>query len=259
MGEKWLSTYFKDHSPKAIEQAQQNSKDFLSELAQRVKVLEKQGVQSKKTIEESMDQPDFSVLLQKAMISSAQTKAKQKHRILARIVADRLAQDPESLLTLCSQQAADVIPQLNSRQMKILAFITAVFLVRPQEFPPPGVATHDTVLNLWYRQWLTEQLGTYQDLTVHNIDYLHLESLSCIKWDPIVSRNLEKALYSKLRYEFQFDMKAFLNTPLGSKINELWKGGLKSVLPTTVGQVIGIYTADSLTGRTTSLDGFGQF
>ena len=91
-GQKWLSRYFQDHAPKAREEAEQNSLDFLNKLAERVKTLEEQGNQYKKTIEDSLNHPDFSVLLQKAMISSAQTEDKQKHEFLARLVSDRLSQ-----------------------------------------------------------------------------------------------------------------------------------------------------------------------
>ena len=258
LGKNWIHSYFKDHKPKAIAKAEQNSLDFLAQLAQRVKTLEEQGEQQKKVIEDSLNQPDFSILLQKAILSSAQTEDKGKHEILARLVADRLTQDTESLLVLCSKQAVDVIPMLNERQIKILAFLTTIFFLRPQPFPPPNIANHNTVLNMWCQQWLERRLTIYQDLVVHNLDYLHLESLSCIKWDPIVSRNLAEILKFETDTKFKFDVNAFLKTPVGNKINELWNTGLKSALPTTVGQVIGAYTSDHLLGTVTSFDGFGE-
>ena len=258
LGKNWIHNYFKDHKPKAIAKAEQNSLDFLAQLAQRVKTLEEQGDQQKKVIEDSLNQPDFSILLQKAILSSAQTDDKGKHEILARLVADRLTQDTESLLVLCSKQATDVVPMLTNRQMKILGFLTTIFFIRPHAFPPLSIIDNDTEFNMWYQQWLTRILIIYQDLVVDNMDYLHLESLSCIKWDPIVSRDLEKILNSKKDTKFKFDVNAFLKTPVGSKINELWNAGLKSALPTTVGQLIGVYTSDHLLGTVTSLNGFSD-
>jgi hypothetical protein len=259
LGKNWIHSYFKDHRPKAIEKAEQNSLDFLAQLATRVKALEEQGEQQKKVVEDSLNQPDFSILLQKAILSSAQTEDKGKHEILARLVADRLTQDTESLLALCSKQAVDVIPMLNGRQMKILGFLTVIFFIRPQPLPPRDIVDNDTVLNIWYRQWLTTEFSIYQDLVVQSMDYLHLESLSCIKWDPIITRDLGQVLKPKedTRLKF-FDVNAFLKTPLGSKINELWNAGLKRALPTTVGQVIGVYTSDHLLGTVTSFKGFGE-
>jgi hypothetical protein len=257
-GEKWISRYFEYHAPKAIEKAEQNSLDFLAQLAQRVKALEEQGEQQKKVIEDSLNQPDFSILLQKAILSSAQTEDKGKHEILARLVADRLTQDAESLLTLSGKQAVDVIAMLNDRQMKILGFLTTIFFMRPQPFPPPNVSPHPTVLNMIYQQFLTQRLTVYQDLVVHSQDYLHLESLSCIKWDPIVSRDLKDILKLREDIGLKFDVDAFIKTPVGSKTNVLWNLGLKSALPTTVGQVIGVYTSDHLLGAVTSFEGFGE-
>ena len=42
--------------------------------------------------------------------------------------------------------------------------------------------------------------------------------------------------------------------PTGVKLNQLWEQGLKSVMPTSVGQLIGIYVADELTGGTTKIN-----
>ena len=41
-GEKWLPTFFKDHRPRAMEKAWDNSKDFLAKLAEKVAQLEEQ-------------------------------------------------------------------------------------------------------------------------------------------------------------------------------------------------------------------------
>jgi hypothetical protein len=41
-GEKWLATFFKDHQPRALEKAIDNSKDFLNKLATKVAQLEEQ-------------------------------------------------------------------------------------------------------------------------------------------------------------------------------------------------------------------------
>jgi hypothetical protein len=254
LGEKWLSSYFKDHAPKAREEAEQNSLDFLSELAQRVKMLEQQGEQNKKLIEDSLNHPDFSVLLQKAIISSAQTDDKQKHELLARLVSDRLTKGSESLFALSSKLACDAVPMLNVRQVKILGLLTTLFFVRPRPFPPQIPKEE---FSIWFTQWLTQRLHVYQDLTLNNMDLLHLESLSCIRVS-IGSRDLQKILAPSQESGVVFDYKAFSETEAGKKVNELWESELKHSLPTTIGQVIGTYTLDMLTNTTTSFDGWGE-
>jgi len=255
-GAKWLSNYFKDHEPKAREEAERNSLDFLSQLAERVKLLEHQKEENTKLIEDSLNHPDFSVLLQKAIISSAQTNNKQKHELLARLVSDRLTKEPESLFGLSSKLACDAVSMLNVRQMKILGLLISLMAVRPRPFPPPQVTKE--IFDIWFVKWLEERLYVYQDLTFNNMDFLHLESLSCVKWDPIVSRKLNKMLSPSEETGFTFDYKVFSGTLVGRKIEELWKLGLNHAIPTTVGQVIGIYVSDMLTNTTTSFDGWGE-
>jgi len=254
-GEKWLSSYFKDHAPKAREEAEQNSLDFLSQLAERVKLLEHQKEENKKLIEESLNHPDFSVLLQKAIISSAQTDDKQKHELLARLVSDRLTKGSESLFTLSSKLACDAVSMLNMRQMKILGLLTTIMVVRPRPFPPPEIPKE--IFNIWFVNWLEQRLSAYQDLTLHDTDLLHLEALSCVRVS-IGSRNLQKILSPSQESGFAFDYKAFSTTEVGKKVKELWESDLKHALPTTVGQVIGIYVSDMLTNTSTSFDGWGE-
>ena len=102
-GEKWITSYFADHRPKAIAQAQANSAEFLNELAKRVKSLEDQGTVSKEQIEVAQEHPDFSVALQKAMLTAAQTEDPQKHQLLARTLADRLGAKPEGMRAMKTQ------------------------------------------------------------------------------------------------------------------------------------------------------------
>lgn len=254
-GEKWISSYFKDHAPRAREEAEQNSLDFLNQLAERVKTLEQQGEQHKKTIEDSLNHPDFSVLLQKAIISSAQTDDKQKHELLARLVSDRLTKGSESLFALSSKLACDAVSMLNVRQMKILGLLTSLFFVRPHPFPPPEIQKE--ILNIWFTQWLTQRLYIYRDLNLTDLDLLHLESLSCVRVS-IGSHSLQKILTPTQESSVAFDYKAFSDTEVGKKVEELWKAGLQHATPTTVGQVIGTYASDMLTNTTTSFDGWGE-
>jgi hypothetical protein len=251
-GEKWITNYFKDHAPKAVEKAQQNSLEFLNELAQRVKTLEEQGEQQKKAIEESLNQPDFSILLQKATISSAQTEDKQKHEILARLVADRLSKGSETLFALTSQLACDAISRMNIAQMKILGCLATVYFIRPKPFPPTNIKD----IGEWWVKWLTDKLAIYQDITPTKMDYLHLESLSCIKWNESLIYSLGDEINFPTESGMIFNHLAFTRTKIGEKILQLWEGdlGLGGAYPTTVGILIGVYVSDMLLGIITPLD-----
>jgi hypothetical protein len=254
LGERWLSEYLRGHAPKAQEKGQQNALDFLSELAQRVKKLEQQRERYGRSIEDSLGDPSFSVLLQKAMISSAETSDKQRHELLARLVSDRLTTQSESPFALSSKLACDALSALNVRQLKILGVLANLFFLRPIGFPPPNLPKE--MLNIIFQDWLTRRLRFYEDLTFTYLDLLHLESFSCVKWDPIVSRDLQKLFAYPKESGFSFDYEAFSATEVGKRITQLWKTGLEHALPTTVGQLIGIYVSDMLTSTTTSLEGW---
>ncbi len=256
LGEKWISSYLKDHEPKAIEKAKQNSLEFLSDLAQRVKNLEEQGQKHKKTIEDCLNQPDFSILLQKAMISSAQTDDKQKYELLARLVSDRLSQGSESLFTLTSQLACDAISRLSINQMKILGVLATVFYIRPTPFPPTNKSQQE--IEDWWSEWLEEKLSLCLDINPNLMDFLHLASLSCTKWEPALERELEELINFPKNSGIKLNYTTFSQTEVGQKIIQLWKSGLGGALPTTIGILIGIYVSDMLLNTTTSLDGWGK-
>lgn len=258
LGGKWLAERFQGHLPKAKEKAQQNAVDFIEQLAQRVKSLEEQGEQYKGIINESLSQPDFSILLQKAMMSSAQTEDKQKHELLARLVADRLTKESDSLFSLTSQLACDALSRMNIKQMKILGCLATVYFIRPKPFPPTNMPSQD--IGEWWVKWLTERLIIYQDITPVKMDYLHLESLSCIKWNESLTYSFEDEINFPKGSGMIFNQLAFTRTEVGKKILQLWEYelGLGGAYPTTVGILIGIYVSDMLLGITTPLEEWGE-
>ena len=256
-GEKWLTTYFKDHESKAIEKAQQNALGFLSELAKKVKNLEEQGEQQKKIIDESLNQPDFSALLQKAMMYSALTEDKQKHELLAQLVANRLTVETESMFALASRQACDAVSMLTINQMKILGLLILEGRLQPSPFPPVNMSQEE--FNKWYVEYLIDGMQVYQHLTISLLDMVHLEALSCISTSGIsTADNLRHMLYVKKESGVTFDLKLFTSTELGKKMEELWESHLNGVRLTSIGELIGIYVSDMLHNTTTSLEVWGE-
>jgi hypothetical protein len=242
-GEKWITSYFADHRPKAIAQAQANSADFLNELAKRVKSLEDSGSVSKEEIETAQEHPDFSVALQKAMLSAAQTKDTQKHQLLARTLSERLSAKPEGMRAMASKMALDAIGYVTPTQLKLLGLVADLLYVNPSS-PLPAPA---------YRQWFEARFSPYASLSFTNLDLLHLESISCLKHTPIMSRDLAAIVSEKNQGTYE---PAMLESPLGQHIKNLWQQGLQAVDLSSVGQLIGVYVSDSLTGGNTSFTGW---
>lgn len=242
-GEKWLTTYYQSHRPNAMKIAETNSADFLNELASRIKVLEDTKTISAAEINQAQDQPDFSVMLQKALLSASQTSDVNKHKILAQMISERLGSSPESLISLTSKIAVDVIGNLTANQIRLLALISNIYYVNPTQ----------SLSSSEFSTWLTARLGPYSDISFSNLDLLHLESLSCLKNSPFLSRNLTEIIKNK---NSNVDEEALVDSNLLSTLNRLWDEGLKSVDLTSVGQLIGVYTSDIVCGSNTSFTGW---
>lgn len=257
LGEKWLSSYFKDHLPKARESAEQNTLQFLDDLAKRVHVLETKTAEKKgslKSLEAVLENPDFSALLQKAILTSSRTDNLEKHRILSRIIAERLSSASEDLVTLTSSLACDAIGYLGIRHLHTLGVCITVHAIRPDPFPPPTIPGE--VFDIWYTSWWQKRLAPMLDnASCTRLDLLHLMGASCIHYEPVVSRDLKRVLSPPKESGLKWQVDDFVTKdPVGIKLSELWEQGLKSVTPTSIGQLIGVYVADELTGGTTKMN-----
>ena len=251
-GEKWIQSYFKDHKETALKQATENSKDFLNQLAQEIKHLEDQRTVSKEKIDQAQDHPDFSAFLQKALLTSAQTDSKDKHKLLARLVSERLASEPESVFSLASKMACDALSFTSTNQIEMLGLVTNIYLIRPYPFPPVGIMPEK--FQEWMDNWITKRLSPYGNLTIGKQDLNHLESLSCLKITQFITRDLNQ-LYTE--GDFNFDFNILKDTVLNEKIKQLWDvSRLQTIDLTTTGQIIGVMASDIIPDTKTNLDGW---
>lgn len=243
-GKFWIGKYFNNHQPKAQEKAQQNSLDFLVELSQRIQKLESEKTIPIERIEKAQEDPDFSATLQKAILVSAQTDNKDKHKLLAQILSERLCAESESLLTLVSKLAVDVISLITPNQLNILAFAMEMLYISPST----------PIDSNQYTLWLRERYKPFKDVTISKLDIVHLESLSCLKQNHFMERNLNETLSMKNQNR-GFDP-SFLDQKIGKKISELWDKKIESVDLTSVGQLLGIHVSNNRLGTQLPLDYF---
>ena len=245
-GEKWIVSYFANHQEKAREKAEENSADFLKKLGKRVSELEKSRQVSEEALVTAQEHPDFSVVLQKAMLSAAQTDSEEKHELLSRLVAERIQASPESMLSMASKMACDAISFTTPNQLKILGLLTNILYVNPNGLTHPSQ-------NL---QWLQLRLGPFLNLRANHIDYTHLESLSCMKYESFITRDLQKVRSQKFNAVFDYDQ--FASSQLGVQLLKIWEeNALKSCQLTTVGQMIGVMVGDQYVGGKTDMSGWG--
>lgn len=245
-GEKWVVSYFSNHQEKAREKAEENSSDFLRKLGERVSELEKSNSISEEALVTAQEHPDFSVVLQKAMLSAAQTDNESKHDLLSRLVAERIQASPESMLSMASKMACDAISYTTPNQLLILGFLTNVLYINPN-----GLFHQSQHL-----PWLQARLGPFLGVNPNHMDYTHLESLSCLKFESFITRDLAQILNQKMGSGFDYE--GFKSTQLGEKVLAAWEGGsLKSCQLTSVGQILGVMVSDQYVGGKTSMSGWG--
>ena len=256
-GEKWINSFFQNHREKALVQAKVNAMDFLSNLAERVKILEESRTISKDQIESAQEHPDFSILLQKAILSSSQTDSEEKHFLLARFVSERLGSSPESVLSLASKIACDAISYTNIRQLKALGLLATVYDIRPNDYGQDGLTSEQ--FYSYFKNWLVIRLKPFQGLRINKLDMLHLESLSCLKWDTFITRDLAVILSVPNKPAYIFNLEDFKTTGIGKEIHDYWENNrLNSATLTSVGQLIGVYVSDLLTKTTTTFHGWDE-
>lgn len=252
---RWLSTYFRDHQPNAIAAAQINSLDFLAQLAHRVQALEAEATDAaaRRRITDALDDPDFAATFKDALIASARTSDSEKHDMLSRLVAERLRQPPETIVALAIPLATQAVSRLTSRQMKLLGLATFVKHIRPRLIPPP-IPPDD--FPRWYDEWLTTGIQPFAPLeSVHQPDLFHMEALSCVQRSVVGHFVLERELTPKVEQPYAWDYHHFITeTPLGPSLNECWESGLKLIMLTSIGQLIGAIVKDRLTGSSTEID-----
>jgi len=255
VGERWLDSYFRDHQPNAVATAKANSLDFLAQLAYKVKALEAAATDeaTKERIRDALDDPDFSATLQDALIASARTSNSEKHDMLSRLVAERLRQPPETIVALAIPLATQAVSKLTPRQMRLLGLATFVKHIRPRPLPPNIDPQH---FAQWYDQWLTSGLQPFAPLEpVHSPDLTHIQALSCVQTSIVGYFILEKVLSPNLDEPYTWDYQHFIEqTPLGPALNQCWESGLKLIMLTSVGQLIGVMVHDRLTGSPTEID-----
>ena len=245
-GEKWITSYYANHHEQSQEKAKQHTLSFLTDLAKRVESLEKEQKISPERIASSQEHPDFSVVLQKAMISASQTDSQEKHQLLSRLVAERIKTTPESLIALASKMACDAISYATSNQLKILGLTTNILYVAPNK----------KLTNEQYFVYLKARITPFWDLKIGGLDFLHLESLSCLKVLSFIQKDLKKIITQKIEEEFEYDK--FTEDPIGKFLTEIWdKQELRSVELTSIGQIIGVMVSDQVTGTSTSLARWG--
>jgi Fe-S-cluster formation regulator IscX/YfhJ len=261
-GQKVLSTRYKDHQAKAIEKAEQNALDFLAQLAQRVTQLEDAAddpERMKQRILSALEDPDFSILLHDALIDSARTEDRDIHKVMARMVSERLRSESRDMLALTVPLACHALKSLTPTHLRFLATGSVLEVILPCEVS----AVHSKELRLQPIDWVQTNLAPVlpsQEIT--EPDMLHLMGLACVYYLKLEVCDSDVFGFMKRNFKVDVTLDAALaravadffdNTDAGKRLLSCWDGNLSNLVLTTPGKLIGLCVFDELTGQRTDL------
>ncbi len=251
-GISWVSDRYKGHPKDAIRNAQNNAINFFGHVN-----ICLQGQQRIDDIEEktrdALSDPDYTILFQEAVLGAARTNSEQKHKILARLVTDRLSAEPDSLHNLSAHMACNAIPQLSNTHLRLLGLLYFI-----HSSPAPSFIMsmpYDERIDIGTKWFLNEIIPLIPTGEVTEFDFAHLAAVSTIAYVPPVGNpgywklpfvvrrkicytNELSAIYVDHRIEQDKTGKALLN---------IWgKSNMKKASLTPAGSLIGMYVVDAI-------------
>ena len=237
--QNWISTKFHGHPQEAIDAAQCNFNNFSGQVNICLDGLQQIEGFKEKT-EHALADPDYTTLLQEAALGAARTNSVQKHKLLARLVTDRLAAEPDSLRTLAAHMACNAVPQLSPTHLRFLAFMAVVYArVHPQDIL--GASDEETIKN--GLEWFLKELSPLMPIErMSSFDYTHVAAASCITY----GHNIDLLHVLEQRFRVKSMSRAWIND-YGKELPQVWEEqNVGTAYLTPAGALIGMYVQDAI-------------
>jgi len=265
---KKILARFRQQPELARQAAENNQQQFLEDLFKEVERVASHAEHATTVVERleaSLSDPDYWHLVQEALHASARTGARGKHRVLARLVAERLTASADELLAQTGALAVTATRKLTPTQLRFLGLSALVTAIRPDLYPL--TEPRDAFL-AWYIHWLNRQASVYLPFeTPAPGDYEHLRLVSCVylagKRDRIPvegfhalrssiashlppSRDVLAVSWMEGNREFWIQ---FGRSPLAEHLSHLSRNGMAGMELTSVGELIGRHVHGELIAR----------
>ncbi|MCK9151547.1 LPO_1073/Vpar_1526 family protein [Methanobacterium alcaliphilum] len=255
--EKWINKYYKNHQPQVQEQAKINTLDFLVELGNRLQNLEKQFEEKFETldaVQKTLNNPDFAIILQNAILTAARTSSYEKHKLLAQVISFRIQQESETFKSITCNMAVNALPNLSTKHLKILSVMAFLMYISKTieipEIPPEEAST-------WWNEYLIKNLSPLLPINSWNkMDFYHLNSASCIILTEgnLISPTTGYVDYLGRKKNLRiWKSNDFSSSEIGKRIKDLSNEFHGSKL-TSIGLLIGICAYGSFTDNDTNCD-----
>jgi hypothetical protein len=180
-GISWVSDRYKGHPKEAIKTAQNNAVNFFGQV--NICIEGQQQINGiKDRTKQALTDPDYTSLFQEAVLGAARTSSEQTHKLLARLVTDRLTAEPDSLHILAAHMACNAVPQLSPTHLRLLGAIYIIhFLPAPSSMKDLSPEEREVACPKWF---LDEMSKVIPIGPVTKLDFAHLVAVSCIAYIP---------------------------------------------------------------------------
>lgn len=177
----WVSDRYRGHPKDTIRTAQNNAISFLGQVNICIQGQQQiEGIEDK--TKNALSDPDFTILFQEAVLGAARINSEQKHKILARLVTDRLSVEPDSLLNLSAHMACNAVPQLSNTHLRLLGLLYII-----HNGPAPSYIMslpYNERIKIGTEWFLGEIAHLIPTAEVTDFDFAHLAAVSCITYVP---------------------------------------------------------------------------
>lgn len=249
LGKASLPVLWQHLSQKGKRQFEANLTNFSSHFISEVRLRIESGQLTREQVADALDRPDVVSLVIDALAQAAQTDKPEKHLLLAKLVAEGLGTDADSELAVVSRLACSTIPNLSSQHLKILALRYTLFA---QRYNQTSESQRDDASTRQF-EWLIKTFEPYQDVIASPRDAEHLAAVGCFFGKQgFLAYDLKPTLTKMVSPDLDIDM--VMKTSTWQQLETVWNNArLAGFDLTSVGSLIGMYTADILANRQTDL------
>jgi hypothetical protein len=245
-GVKWIIELVTAQSPEMQTAAKKNLENFVSHLAKRVERLEGEIPTEKAEIfKKALNHPSSALLIKTAMIDSATTDNDERHELLAELIAQRLTANADDMIALAGSAACSVVISLSSRQIKILAVLSTIKIIRPlQKNNISELSNAKKYINDWWEKNIDPLIKDGNVANATNLDFEHLAAMGCVRIS-IGTGDLAKIVSSGIvSPEPDFNEAEFIGQEWFDTLKKQWEN-FGHATPTSIGQLIGILHRDT--------------
>lgn len=242
----WLKDKFHNHNEIAQQKAAENSLEYLKQLGDKVQRLEERSTKDHLTLNQALEEPDTSILLQKSLITASTTSNPLKHALLSDLIVKRLESNNEDYPSLIANQACDAIGSLSSDHIKILSVLAGIYILKP-EVPQRNLSgeEHEIIL-INYMNSVCKCVNSIN--TMNAFSFKHLAALSFISIS-IGSSDLFKTINGKKESnDFEVTADRFNKLDWWPKFFEVWNDLMCHVDLTSTGIFIGCLATEQISG-----------